>query len=270
MAGLIRLLKTGMPTPRPWGWFHVAWLCAAVLLVFLLRKKTGEKMTERVFAVYGWSTLALEILKQLSWSFSFGEQGDLVFAYQWYSFPFQLCTTPTYVCVLYSFVKSPRLRAALRGYLAYMTLLASVAVSLKPDAVFVGEILVNVHTSLLHMGGLFVSLWLLFSGRTRPKEDFLKGFLVLVFFMLLAQALNVAVYHLADLKSHQDAVFDMFYISPYYVSSLPVFSIIDQAVPLAVFMLAYLLAFPLGGGIVAATHEWLNRLARRHKSRQTR
>ncbi len=250
MPFLLRLLDTRMPWPQPFGPFHLAWLFLSLLMVYLLRKKTGEKAAEKVLAVYGWTALILEALKQISWSFSINELGALVFNYQWYAAPFQLCTTPAYVAVLYPVFKSARVRAALRAYLAYFTLLASISVALLPYTVYTDEVLINVHTSFLHMGALFVSLWLLVTGRVSFKRDFWGGYLVFLGFAAVAYLLNIAVYHLVDLQAF-GASFDMFYISPYFVSAVPVFSALDSLLPAPVFLLVYLFAFLIGGLLIA-------------------
>lgn len=248
MVSLIQLLKTEMQRPEPWGAFHIAWIVAAIALAWRLKDLQGEKVTERVFAIYGWTALILEILKQFSWSFTLTEAGTLVFGYQWYAAPFQICTTPAYVCVLYGFIKSPKVRSSIRAYLGYFTIVGSIMVALVPDTIFTNEILINVHTSFLHMGALFVSVWLLESNRLNPQKDFWSGYKVFLVFVLIAQALNVAVYKSGVLN---DQTFDMFYISPYFVSSLPVFDAIDRSAPFAVFMITYLFAFFLGGGLIA-------------------
>lgn len=248
-----------MRWPEPYGLFHVSWVLAALLLVFLLRKMPGEKRTERVFAIYGWTALAMEALKQFSWSLSYSAEELLVFDYQWYAAPFQLCTTPAYVAALYPFVKSVRLRGALRGYLAYFTLLASIAVALLPQTIYTDEVLINVHTSFLHMGGLFLSLWLLASGRVSARRDFWGGYLVLLCFAGIALLLNIAVYHLFDLGATGE-FFDMFYISPYYISSVPVFSALDSVLPYPVFLLLYLFALLVGGALIALLSAGIGRL----------
>lgn len=261
MSFVLQLLDTRMQTPQPYGLFHIAWVLAALLAVFLLRNKSGEMYTRRVFAIYGWTALALEALKQFSWSFSYNAQGLLVFDYQWYAAPFQMCTTPAYVAVAYLFVRSARLRAALRGYLAYFTLLASIAVALLPNTIYTDEVLINVHTSFLHMGGLFLSLWLLVSGRVKSRRDFWDGYLVFLCFAGIALLMNIAVYHWFDLAK-KGAFFDMFYISPYYISVVPVFSTLDSLLPYPLFLLMYLFAFLLGGVLVALVAAGLRRLGK--------
>lgn len=262
MSYVLEVLGARMQRPEPYGVFHLLWVLAALFLVFLLRKQSGEKHRRIIFAIYGWTALALEALKQLSWSFSFSPAGVLVFEYQWYAAPFQLCTMPAYVAALYPFVRAPRLRAALRSFLAYFTILASICVALLPDAIYTEEVLINVHTSFLHMGGLFLSLWLLCSGQVRAKADFWGGYLVFLGLAGTALLMNILVYHLFDLKA-KAALFDMFYISPYYLSPVPVFSTLDSALPYPVFLFLYVLAFLLGGLLIALTEAGLRRLTAR-------
>lgn len=264
LSFVLQLLDTKMPRPMPYGIFHIAWVLAALLAVFLLRKKTGEQLTERVFAVFGWTSLVLEALKQFSWSFSYNAQGALVFDYQWYAAPFQLCTTPAFVAALYPFFKSVRVRDALRGYLAYFTVLGSIAVALMPGSIFTDEVLINVHTSFLHMGGLFISLWLPVSGRVKAKRDFWGGYKVFLFFAGMAFVLNIAVYHLFDLGVSGET-FDMFYISPYYISAVPVFSTLDSLLPYPIFLFLYLLAFLIGGILMASIVAGVQRLRQKHR-----
>lgn len=263
MSYVLKILAVGMHRPQPYGFFHIAWVLAALLTVLLLQKRKGEKLTERVFSLFGWTALFLEALKQVSWSFSCGAQGAAVFNYQWYAAPFQLCTTPAYVAALYPFIRSVRVRNALRGYLAYFTLLGSVAVALFPENIYTEEVLINIHTSFLHMGGLFLSLWLLFSDRVAPKRDFWDGYKVFLCFAGFALVLNIAVYHMANLRS-SGACFDMFYISPYYTSPVPVFSALDKALPYPLFLFLYLFAFWIGGALIAYISTAVRRITRTH------
>lgn len=264
MSFVLRLLNTRIQRPQPYGLFHIACVLAALLAVFLLRKKSGEKVTEKVFSLFGWTALMLEALKQFSWSFSYNAQGALIFDYQWYAAPFQLCTTPAYVAAFYPIIKSIRVRSALRGYLAYFTLLGSLAVALLPDTIYTEEVLINMHTSLLHMGALFVSLWLLASGRVSCKRDFGDGYRVFLFFTGIALLLDIAVYHLFHLGESGEC-FDMFYISPYYISPVPVFSALDSLLPYPIFLFLYLLAFLIGGVLIVATAAGVQRVRQKHR-----
>ena len=77
--------------------------------------------------------------------------------------------------------------------------------------------------------------------------------------MGIAQLLNIVVYNAGWLNGQ---TFDMFYISPYFISSLPVFDTIDRNASFAVFMLTYLFAFFLGGGLVAFAQGARDRLSK--------
>ena len=246
-----RLLDTRMPRPAPWGLYHIAWFVAALLFAFALRSQNDEKATRRIFAVFGWVAFALEALTQLSWGLSPDASGRLVWDYEWYAAPFQLCTTPIFVCILYPAFKSERVRAALRAYLAYFTFTGSLAVAAIPDTIYTQEVLINLHTAFLHLGALSVSLWLLIHGRA-GRADFWGGYAVFLLFTGLALALDVLVYHVAPLGGE---TFNMFFISPYFVSTLPVFGTIWRTAPYPVFLLCYLVAFTLGGLIVLGAQQ---------------
>ena len=59
--------------------------------------------------------------------------------------------------------------------------------------------------------------------------------------------MNIIVYNSGILK---DATFNMFYISPYFTSELPVFSTLQNTVPYPVFLFLYIIAILLGSLII--------------------
>jgi hypothetical protein len=58
----------------------------------------------------------------------------------------------------------------------------------------------------------------------------------------------------------------MFYISPYFPCTLPVFSSIYSAVPYPVFLLLYIAAFLIGGGIVYGAAKGIEKLVLSRKA----
>ena len=95
---------------------------------------------------------------------------------------------------------------------------------------------------------LVVSVYLLATGEIRPRfRNLLRGFAVFLIFAALAELLNLAVYRSGVLQGES---FNMFYISPWFPSSLPVFDRIQASVPFPVFLLSYLLAVFLGALLV--------------------
>ncbi|MBQ8379962.1 MAG: YwaF family protein [Clostridia bacterium] len=252
LGELLCLLQTKMPEATAWGWFHLMWIAIIIISLIILYKvkdKSNEKQLKIVLGVYGIVALILEVTKQLIWTFDYNAVTNTFSAdFQWYAFPFQLCTTPIFVSILCLFMKRTKLRLSLLSYMAFVTILGSFMTVIIPDDCLVETILINVHTMWLHCGNLVVSIYLLMSGAVEiNKQNFKNAIKVFIVFVILAQILNVGVYNSGILG---DETFNMFYISPYFISSLPVFDTIQQNVPYPVYLALYVIALSLGAGIV--------------------
>lgn len=252
IVNILTFLQTTMEVPEAWGWYHWAWIIlTAFCIVGLYQRKHlhSERQLKVVLGVYGVTALVLEVIKQIIWTFTYNtEMGMIVSDYQWYAAPFQLCTTPIYVCVACLFLSNTKLRKALLSYLSFFTILGGIATILMPDSCFTSMVEVNIHTMWLHCGSFVVSIYLLMSGEFGlTKENLRNAFVVFLSFVFMATILNVVVYHSGVLNGE---TFNMFYISPYFISSLPVFNVIQQNVPYLLFLLIYIFALSLGAGIV--------------------
>ena len=245
-------LQTEMTTPEPYGWYHLMWLgftVLALVLLILLRKHQGEKQLKWVLGIYGIVAALTELLKQISWSFQWDAVTQTaIWDYQWYAAPFQLCSTPIYMALLSLFLKKGKFRGYTLSYLAFITIIGGLMTILVPTSCFCGDVLVNIHTMWLHCGSFVLAVYLLMSGAVKlEKKNWLRGAAVFFVMVSIALALNFGVYHSGVLG---DENFNMFYISPYFISVLPVFDAIQQAVPYPVFLGLYLVALTLGGLVV--------------------
>ena len=107
---ILYLLQKEMPEPTPFGWYHL--LCIGIMIfliviLFLRRKKHNEKRLKTILGVYGIIAFILELLKQLIWSFNYDSVNNIVtWDYEWYSAPFQLCTTPIFISLICLFLKN--------------------------------------------------------------------------------------------------------------------------------------------------------------------
>lgn len=245
-------LQAEMICPEPWGMFHWISLCivaGVIAVLYTRREKHSEEQLKLILGLYAVVALALELGKQLIWSFNYDVATQLVtWDYQWYAAPFQLCTTPMYVCLACLFMKKTPLRDTLLSYVAYITILGSMSMMLLPESCFVSDILVNVHTTYLHFGSFVVSVYLLMSGEVSiSRKSLQRAIFTFVGFVGVALMLNEAVFQSGILEGE---TFNMFYISQYFLSSLPVFSAIQPLVPHTMFVLLYVLALSTGGFIV--------------------
>jgi len=245
-------LQGTMERPTPFGWFHL--LCIGIMLcaiavLYCLRKKYNEKQLKCVLFIYGSIALILELTKQLIWSFNYDAVTNLVtWDYQWYAFPFQLCTTPIFVSLTCVFLKPGKFRSSLCSYLSFVTILGSISTILLPDSCFVETIEVNIHTMWLHLGSFVVSVYLLMAKEVKLNKQSLKRALfIFIMFVMLAQVLNFSLYHSGILNGE---TYNMFYISPYFISTLPVFDIIQQNVPYVLYLLIYIIVISLGALII--------------------
>ena len=258
------LLQTEMETPKTLGWFHILWILfvvLSILILFLTRKKHNEKRLKLILGTYGILAFILEFLKQLSWSFNYDLINNIVtWDYSWYSAPFQLCTTPIFITLICLFLKNNKLRKSLLSYMAFVTILGSLVTLIMPDSCFTSDILVNIHTMWLHCGSLVVSVYLIISKEVKVnKKNLLSSFIVFLIFVVIAEVLNIIVYNSGILNGE---TFNMFYISPYFITHLPVFKTIQENVPFIIYLLSYIVIIFTGSLIVYFTSKLLSKIKR--------
>lgn len=249
---ILLLFQTDMPTPLPFGWFHWLWIgitATAIILLYCLKGCYGEKQLKWVLLIYGVIAALAELSKQLAWSFNWdAATQSATWDYQWYAAPFQFCSTPIYVTLAALFLKKCKFRDALLSYLAFVTLIGGCMVIILPDSCFCSDILVNIHTMWLHCGSFVVSVYLLMSDNVSlTKQNWLRACVVFLVFAATALAMNLGVYHSGILGEES---FNMFYISPYFESVLPVFVDIQKTAPYPIFLATYIAAIFLGSGLV--------------------
>ena len=267
---IIYALQFEMERPTTYGWFHLAWLAASILLILILslrKEQQHERKLKTILLVYGIGALLLETIKQIIWSYNYDPAAQTGYwDYQWYAFPFQLCTTPIIISLICAFLKKGSLRSWLLSFMAFVTILGSIATALYPEACFVRTVMVDIHTMYLHFGSLVVSIYLLASGEVKVRfKNLLRGYGVFLVFALLAQILNISIYRSGILHGE---TYNMFYISPYFTSSLPVFDTIQGKVSFPVFLLLYLIAIFLGAALIYLIARLICRTGMRRAEKQ--
>jgi len=245
-------MQAKMNTPEPFGWFHVLWILLTFIALFSLYKiknKHNDKQLKWVLAIYGIIAFLLELTKQLIWSFNYDPITSLItWNYEWYAAPFQLCTTPMYISLICLFLKKNKFRDALLSYVAFFTILGGLTTILMPSSCFTSYIEINIHTMYLHCGSLVVSIYLLFSKEIKLNfSNFFYGYIVFLVLTFIANTLNICFYQFGFIG---DETFNMFYISPYFISSLPIYNIIQESVPYILYLFIYLVSIYLGGTII--------------------
>ena len=269
---LLYFLQGEMTKPKAFGGFHIFCLSLIIIIILVLykRKKTcNDKQLKTILGIYGVVALILEALKQLIWAFNYDAVTNSVcWDYDWYAFPFQLCTTPIYVCLICLFLNKNKIRDYLLSYLAYITIWGSMVTMILPDSCLTSDILVNIHTMWLHLGSFVVSIYLFMSGEVSINLKSLKGaYYIFMMFVGIALCMNIYVYNTGILNGE---TFNMFYISPYFTSELPVFNIIQENVAYIPYLIIYILALMIGGFIVYGSAKLINKFSKGNKKTEAK
>lgn len=239
LQSILRFLDSSMTKPEMYGWFHI--LSLFVTLDFtIVFCRYHKKLEPRKLILWTAVVVTLfEVYKQINYSFSY--ENSISFDYQWYAFPFQFCSTPMYVGLLAGLTKKGAVHKSLCAYLATYAVFAGAAVMFYPSTVFIRTIGINIQTVVCHGSMIVVGVYLLYSGYVKIEhKTILRAIPVFAVCVLLAATMNEIAYRTGLLERE---TFDMFFISPYGKPSLPVYSLVQQAVPFPFCLILYILGF---------------------------
>ncbi len=235
--------------PEAYGVFHLTFVALSLLLIIglccLLRRRSDKTFRIIMFSI-GTALLLSEIYKQLYYLYAAGGEG-----YDWYIFPFQLCSVPMYLSIVIGCMKKNRLRDAMCEYIASIGLLGGIMAYAEPSGILNSHYFTLIHSCLWHALLVFIGLYVLVTGNAcRQLKNYTKVLGVLGGVVLTATALNLIFHNKPD--------FNMCYISPFYGTPLAVFNsfdgffqgILGQYPGRIVSILIYIIALILGGLIL--------------------
>lgn len=261
-AKLLHLMDLKMTTPSIFGWFHILWLgltAASAIGLCLWHKKRGSN-PQKVLLWVSIFVILLEIYKQINYSFSY--KGGIDFDYQWYAFPFQFCSTPMYVGLLAGLTKKGKFHDALCAYLATFSTFAGLCVMVYPGDVFVRTIGINIQSMICHGAMVVLGVYLFYTGHVKTNTaTILKAAAVFAVCVVLAAVMN-EIAHLTGLLKTE--TFNMFFISPYCAPSLPVYSLVQNALsfyPLE--LVIYIAGFTAAAEIILLLAKGIKNLSER-------
>lgn len=194
------------------------------------------------FLVCGLLLAASEIWKQLY--LTFGINGG---CYDWWYFPFQLCSTPMYVLLLLPHLKKGRLRHALLTFLMCYGTLGGIAAFADTSGMHYSALSLTVHSYLWHIlqiiTGILSGAALSCESDARPsRKTFADASLLYLAFCAAASLINLSV--------SPRAVINMFYINPRYPMEQVFFRRLVPCIGNHSTILAYIGATILGAGII--------------------
>ena len=240
---VVNALSKTMEKPAMYSLFHIVSIVLTVALLALLiwKCRNCSEKTFRIIFLVAWIVVVLfEVYKQIVFSFNYDEvTGIVTWDYQWYAFPFQLCSTPLYVFPFVVFLPEGKVRDAFIAFIGTFSLFGGLCTMVFPATVFVETIGINIQTMVHH--GIQVVIGIFAMVREREKLNFkyfLKGVLVYVGAIAIALLLNAFV------RPAVNEEFNMFYINEIDNCALPlVGDVIKPNVPYIAFLLIYIVGF---------------------------
>ena len=231
-----------MTAPMVYGPFHLLFFtigtAAMLLTAWLLRSFTSLKMNNHVLAVTGIILAIGEIYKQLFFYCIIGKG-----SYDWWLFPFQLCSLPMYLCLLLPFLHNERRRKIVCTFLLDFNMMGAIATFIDPSGILHDYWTLTLHGLIWHLILIFIGFFIVL---TRQADLSPKGFKatlpLFAFFCITAEILNVVL--------HPHGAINLFYISPYEISTQLLFSDIDRIFGRIAGICLYILAMIAGAYLI--------------------
>ena len=207
--------------------------------------KKHSKLYKNFFFYSGFLMLISEIWKQYCLTYIINEG-----IYNWWYFPFQLCSIPMYVCLILPWCNSPGIRGVLLAFLMDFGLLGGIFTFFDTSGMYYSYLPLTFHSFAWHILLIFLGIR---AGLARESDHSLKGFLkcACLFFACCLAATTF------NLLFHSYGKINMFYISPYYSMGQVVFRDIARMLGNNAGILIYIASIITGAGIL---HLFWNRI----------
>jgi len=210
-----------MEKPPAYGAFHLSFTFIGLALSIWGAKrlsKLGTKGNRIVLLTVGIFLAVCEVYKQLFYYYHIGNE-----TYQWWIFPFQMCSVPMYLCIIAPLLKPGKMQKAMYNFMMIYNLLGGFMAFIEPSGIVHEYWTLTLHAFIWHMTLVFIGLYLAFSDRGgKTMADYWSASKTFVCLCAVAFTINVALY-----KVSQGSV-NMFFVGPAN-SSLIVFKQISEA-----------------------------------------
>lgn len=229
-------------TPVLFGTFHICALFLCILfsyLVYQFCKDKDETYLIRAIHKCGIFMLAMEVVKQIfCYYYVFDQKINLWF------FPWQLCSMCMYCSFLLPFVNR-RIQNSLLIFLATYSLLAAIIALAVPADMLRPQIYLTCYSFLYHFLMIAVSIASIRIIRNRKDHIFSDSIILFLLMAFIAELINI-ISHQIFHDIHVEP--DMFYITPYYPTTQPIFNTIAVRFGIFTEVIIYL------GIIIAASY----------------
>lgn len=236
-----------MKPPVPGSPFHLLLTLSGVLAAGSLARTLGRRAREsessasavrRTLSVCGLLLALMELYKQAFLYFIVNGG-----RFDWWYFPFQLCSIPMYLCLLALLPGWKRYAAACTVFLQDFGLLGGIMALAVPPGLMHPYWTLTLHGFLWHFILIFIGLFCAFSGASDLCwRGFLRTLPLYFSCCLTALFINVA--------AGPSSGAEMFYISPFRPSEQPIFHQISSSLGIFPGILIYIAAMLLGAALI--------------------
>lgn len=178
---------------------------------FVQHYKTEVLMKKyiRFFFICGFFLFLSEIWKQYCITYIVNKN-----CYDWWYFPFQLCSIPMYICLLLPFV-TEKIRKIFLTFLMTFGLMGGSFTFFDTSGLHYPYAPLTVHSYLWHILLIIIGITAGICRKKSTAKEFLGSAFCYLACCAVATALNIAFHSYGNIN--------MFYISPYYAMSQKVF-----------------------------------------------
>ena len=240
-------------TPEMFGALHIGILVLIIIVsvvFYMLMRNRKENTLIRVIGIMGIIMVIGEIWKQWFVPRYVYTDGPST----WF-FPWQLCSMAMYCSVLIPFLKGKRQNTFLTFMATYSLLAAVIALRIPADMMR-PQIWLFCHGFTYHAIMILECLAAFLILKQREKAPFFPAVILFSVMAFIAEIINVISHHIIN-NTHVEA--NMFYITPYYPTTQPVFHQIAVALGILPGILIYLGAITIGSYIIYRLEYYLIR-----------
>lgn len=164
-------------------------------------------------------------------------------SFNWWYFPFQLCSLPMYCCLIIGLTKRTAFIRILSVFLMDYGLLGGFFAFFDTSGMHYSYTPLTVHSFLWHIALIVIGIITAFSGMSDYSiAGYLKGTFIYIAGCIIALILNLSLYQYGDIN--------MFYISPYYQMQQVVFCQLTRIIGNTPAIWIYIASIIIGGGLL--------------------